>query len=414
MKIFRAGLTAVLLSSCAVLGWCQDSRVSSPLVLESILIDTANPAFDRLRFTLQAPLETGAFLWDQQTGFAAKAIEFFFLGLAIPQDRLWVNLNPNEPSRMIDPVLKDTDLGRVILAADLRLKKDIAGLTNPRMSEAGKKYWDKLFAKAEELGIQDKIPVTTRVWIVPDAAKVHQDENTIQIISSSFKIYLESEYLGSGAKIEDPRQKELAVYADQLLRELIVPVLTQKVNQHGAYAGLRGAYRALLLAREYKNKSSGRADHFLQNSSATALEDAGNDLSLRADQIYREYLRSLKKGEYNFSESKHSQLDFYLNVITRDYFSGGVDLRGMRTENVPEKTAANPEVKLCSAEIYLPKKYNRPLAFVKNKLELKTEEPADLSHMALLENLPGIKYDKFRATALIGRENFSRAVLSNL
>lgn len=414
MMIFRAGLIAAFLVSGAVLGWCQDSRISSPMALESVLIDTANPSFDRIKFTLEASWETGGALFLEQKNFATKAIEFFFLGLAIPQERLWVNLNPNEPERMIDPVLKDTDLGRIILAADLRLKKDIAGVTNPRMSETGRKYWDKLYAKAEELGIEDKIPVTTRVWIIPDVAKVHQAENTIQIISSPLKICLDSEYIGSKAKIDDPRQKELTVYSEQLLRELVVPALTQKVNQHSAYADLRGAYRALLLAQCYKNRSAGSGDYFLQNSSSTALGDAGNDLSLRAEQIYSEYLRSLKKGEYNFSESKHSQLDFYLNVITRDYFSGGVDLRVMKAENVPENLKANPEVKLYSAEIFLPKKYYRPLAFVKNKLELKTEESVDLSHTALLDNLPGMKHDKFSATALTAGDNFSRAVLRNL
>ena len=388
--------------------------MSPPLLMESILIDTANSSFDRIKFTFEAPLVTGSALLTDQKNAAAKAIEFFFIGLAVPQERLWVNLNPNEPGRIIDPMLKDTDLGKLILAADLRLKKDIAALTNPRTSEAGRQYWDKLYAKAEELGIEDKIPVANRVWIVPDTAQVRETGDRLEIISSSLKIYLESEYINGENKINDPKQQELTSYANRLLSELIIPVLTQKVNQHSAYSDLRAAYQALLLAQWYKKRSFASPDHFLRNSASTALKDASTDLDFRAEQIYREYLSSLQKGEYNFSESRNSQLDFYLSVITRDYFSGGVDLRAMKTEIVPEKIQAKTNRRFYSAEIYLPKKYSRPLEFVKNKLALKTEEPFDVSHVALAENLPEIVPGQFNESALAAGENFSRAVLSNL
>jgi hypothetical protein len=187
MKIFRVGLMAVLCWACSSLGWCAEVRVSPPLLMESVLIDTANPSFDRIKFTFEAPLVTKNAILTEQKNAAVKAIEFFFIGLAIPQERLWVNLNPNEPGRIIDPMLKDTDLGKFILAADLRLKKDIAALTNPRMSEGGRQYWDQLYAKAEELGIEDKIPVANRVWIVPDIAQVREVEGRLEIISSSLK-----------------------------------------------------------------------------------------------------------------------------------------------------------------------------------------------------------------------------------
>jgi len=405
---------AVLLVAWASLGWCAEARVSLPLLMESVLIDTANPSFDRIKFTFEAPPATESALLTDQKNAAVKAIEFFFIGLAVPQERLWVNLNPDEPGRMIDPVLKDTDLGKFVLAADLQLKKDIAVLTNPRMSEGGRQYWDKLYAKAEELGIEDKIPVANRVWIVPDVAQVSEIGDRLEIISSSLKIYLESEYINGEGKINDPKQQELTSYANRLLSELIIPVLTQKVNRHAAYSDLRAAYQALLLAQWYKKRSSASPDYFLRNSASTALKDASTDLDFRAEQIYREYLSSLQKGEYNFSESRNSQLDFYLSVITRDYFSGGVDLRAMKTEIVPEKIQAKTNRRVYSAEIYLPKKYSRPLEFVKNKLALKTEEPFDVSHVALAENLPKIVPGQFNESALAARENFSRAVLSNL
>ena len=41
-------------------------------------------------------------------------------------------------------------MGKIMLEADLQLKKDTAGLTSPQNPE-GKVYWDKLYKKAGEL-----------------------------------------------------------------------------------------------------------------------------------------------------------------------------------------------------------------------------------------------------------------------
>ncbi|HBG64816.1 MAG TPA: hypothetical protein DDX16_11405, partial [Candidatus Omnitrophica bacterium] len=60
----------------------------------------------------------------------------------MPNDKFWVNLRPDAPEQIIDPELEKTDMGRIMLAADLQLKKDTAGLTSPQNSE-GREYWDK-------------------------------------------------------------------------------------------------------------------------------------------------------------------------------------------------------------------------------------------------------------------------------
>lgn len=73
-----------------------------------------------------------------------KALEYFFLGLIMPDDRFWVNLNPNEPNRIVDFTLGNTDIGKVMLIADFCLKEDMCSLTNPRTSEIGKIFWERL------------------------------------------------------------------------------------------------------------------------------------------------------------------------------------------------------------------------------------------------------------------------------
>ena len=75
---------------------------------------------------------------------------YFLIGLSLPNDKFWVNLRPDAPEQIIDPELGKTNLGKIMLEADLQLKKDTAGWTSPQNPE-GKEYWDKLYKKAGEL-----------------------------------------------------------------------------------------------------------------------------------------------------------------------------------------------------------------------------------------------------------------------
>jgi hypothetical protein len=73
---------------------------------------------------------------------AAKLSEYFQIGLRLPNSTFWVNLRPDAQDQIIDPWLEKTDLGKVMLEADLQLKKDMANFTSPQ-TEEGKKYWDR-------------------------------------------------------------------------------------------------------------------------------------------------------------------------------------------------------------------------------------------------------------------------------
>src|SRR3989338_6631002 len=59
-------------------------------------------------------------------------MEYFQIGLALPNDKFWVNLRPDAQDQIIDPELEKTDLGKVLLGADLQLKKDTSSLTSPQ------------------------------------------------------------------------------------------------------------------------------------------------------------------------------------------------------------------------------------------------------------------------------------------
>jgi hypothetical protein len=59
-------------------------------------------------------------------------------------------------------------VGRILLEADVQLKRDLASMTSPDTAE-GRQYWDRLYSKAAELyGDEDiEIPTLMRPWIVP-------------------------------------------------------------------------------------------------------------------------------------------------------------------------------------------------------------------------------------------------------
>ena len=145
-------------------------------------------------------------------------------------------------------------MGKIMLEADLQLKKDTAGLTSPQNPE-GKVYWDKLYKKAGELfGTENiTIPTLTRPWIVPGEVIIRESEDSSYIYKANLKVMLEEDYLKSSSNsinssnstnysFNDPRMKELNEYSSQLIRELILPQLTQEVNTSKKYSQLRQVF----------------------------------------------------------------------------------------------------------------------------------------------------------------------------
>ena len=196
-----------------------------------------------------------------------ELMKYFFIGLALPNEKFWVNLRPDSPDNILDPDLEKTDIGRIFLEADLQLKKDTASWTSPQTKE-GKEYWDKLYQKAGELFGSENItiPTITRPWIVPGETIIGEFPEGAYIYKATLKVMLEEDYLrgmsdeGRGTTTnyssKDSRLKELNEYSTRLLRELIIPKLTYQVNTSKRYAPLRQVYYSLILAQWFKRKYS--------------------------------------------------------------------------------------------------------------------------------------------------------------
>ncbi|MCX5708657.1 MAG: AAA family ATPase [Candidatus Omnitrophica bacterium] len=269
---------------------------------------------------------------------------YFQIGLALPNKYFWVNLRPDSPDSMIEPLLAKTDLGKVMLEADLQLKKDLANFTSLQTPE-GKLYWDKLYSKASELYNQQdiQIPTLTRPWIVPGEVVIRSSQTGAFVYKATLKVMLEQDYIKDSPayNFNDPRLKELNGYSSQLIRELIIPKLTREVNSSRRYSQLRQVYYSLILAQWFKSKSFGVA--MVEGRVAMAQKTDSQDLSgltsktsWSKDTYFQAYKKSFQKGEYNQQEQVNS-----LNGISiRQYTSGGIQIMDqLKIQEIPGSVA---------------------------------------------------------------------------
>jgi hypothetical protein len=249
-------------------------------------------------------------------------MEYFKIGLALPNSMFWVNLRPDAPDQVIDPYVEKTDLGRIFLEADLQLKKDIARFTSPDTAE-GKKYWDQVYVYAEKLfGPQDmEIPTFTRPWIVPGEIILRESSGEAFIYKASLKVMLEQDYLKDSSfyKFDDVRLKQINEYSSQLIRQLIIPKLTREVNSSKRYAALRQVYYSLILAQWFKAQHQ---DGF--GIDGKELAGLASKTAWSKDGYFKAYQKSFQQGEYKKEESFNTSA----GVTVRQYFSGGIVLDG--------------------------------------------------------------------------------------
>ena len=91
----------------------------------------------------------------------------YHVRLAMPQDSFWVNHAPTESHRVIDSELGRTEVGKVMLDADLALKRTAATLLHPD-HDVGAAFWDELYGW---VGARPaRLCHSFRQWIVPGVA----------------------------------------------------------------------------------------------------------------------------------------------------------------------------------------------------------------------------------------------------
>ncbi len=341
-KLIRASVAAFfLLSSLPIGAQAQSIAVSgmvAPGTLMSLSAPFQGPALmgiqaypqDPLKFSFIFDQGVEALEPDQLNASFGKAVRYFLAGLAIPEEDLWVNLSPYEKDRIVPDALGHTDAGQDMLKQDYILKQLSASLTYPD-SESGKKFWDKVYKKIkEQLGVQE-IPegIFSKVWIVPEHSVVYETNNRAVIAETHLKVMLEADYLAwkNNTSLSDlPAEDGVS---QEVMREVVVPLLEEEVNQGTYFMPLRQIYHALILASWFKDqlKMNAVAQVYGNKKKIVGIEAVSEGDAVQA--IYNQYLEAFRKGAYNYI--KEDVVGDAGEIVARQYFSGGT-----RFSNVSE------------------------------------------------------------------------------
>lgn len=339
----RIVVLSLILQLAAGQGFCQFAGPAEagfrPLHLRAVAYDARQDGFG----LVLDKGDSGARPAADVERDAAALMRYFLTGLRLPDSSFWVNLRPDSPQDMLDPRLASTDIGRIMLEADVQLKKDTAAYTSPR-TKAGKEYWDKLYRKAEELygGAAAAIPALARPWIMPDEIILRESGSSAYIYKATLKVVLEGDRLTGSDRFAfaDERARALNEYSAQLMRELIVPRMNVAVNSSRAYAALRQVYYSLILAQWYKRVSAAGTEFDTGDLSGVASRTAWS-----AQDYFRQYQRSFREGEYTVRETARAGS----RQTIRLYASGGIGfdsisgiVEGSRIAGVPGSMIYNP------------------------------------------------------------------------
>lgn len=306
------------------------------------------------------------------------SLNSFFIGLTLPESKFWVNLNPWKPDVIADEDLRKTDVGGIMLEADLQMKKDFCKYANPCESEIGEEYWELLNKKSEELAEEcmKKHPAeiegtdnvlfspVTRHWIVPDKTDVYGTDYEVYIVDmtlniesdpvynhSTYQIINQNPSLSDECKEDlDEAAKEYGRYAMELDEVMILPLVVQEVNHGGYYSDLRQVYISLALAQWYKDKiwhTSGIFTNLIDSKDLTELE---SKYIWDVEDVWRDYVKSFEEGEYHCCKNRTYEKGDYIITESRLYSSGGVDFTDIELTNIGDIPSGFKE--LTSEAIY--------------------------------------------------------------
>lgn len=278
-------------------------------------------------------------------------IHHFFLGVTLPSEDFWVNLNFSQEDRITSPRLGLTDAGKILLEADLKLKKDVAYLTDPRHA-TGAEYWRILNEEIQKLRlVNPRIPQANRVWIVPDEVIVEEESDTFTITRARLKVCLESDYLAkyeNNYVYQDEEEKRLIDCARKAMEGAVLPSLEREVNYGIAYAPLRQVYHSLILAECYKRRYWGKKGFFPSTVNQGYLEGLHSKTPWSKKGYFDAYVRSVSQGEYSFRRTEFDPYQF--DMIKKQYVSGGVRLSEIVLSSLARKSLSYSVTATCKHE----------------------------------------------------------------
>ncbi|SCK09620.1 hypothetical protein [Streptomyces sp. WMMB 322] len=305
-----------------------------------------------VKYAFSAQAAQRGVVQDSRTGHSALIGSMADLRtwLVLNPNKFWVNLNPDEPNRIIDTELGRTNAGRALLEADWRMKQTAGKLLNPKTS-LGAEYWKKLSRSSGETCY------SSRMWIIPGRVEVRQDGDSLYVLKAKLDVK---------AKAEDISAKGLSCDADpqqtarneRLEQKMVVPKIAKAVNTDPEYAPLRQAFLARVVAQWIRDRhNSGHTTSFDKLIDSGDLGPATMRGTWRPQQVYDAYLRSIRNGSFTYKRTAKVGNTTITYVTT----TGGVDFGQLNTRKV-------------SAE-----DMNRQLPQLPQTIQKSTEQPARAS-----------------------------------
>jgi len=299
----------------------------TPTILRGVEIDPQNP----FKFEFIVDRGDQELSPEELKAESEKVIRYFLAGLALPEDKLWVNLSPYEGDRIVDDVFGQTEMGRDLLAQDYILKQITASLIYPE-DDFGRAFWQKIYKKAYENFQTTNIPINTfnKVWIVPDKATVYAQDNKALVIESTMNVMLEQDYLSleknlfndqlGTQKQKEGTTKDVSAVSSQVVREIVLPELLKEVNEGKNFAQLRQVYNSLILANWFKANLKQSILNKLYSDQNKVGGIAIDDKEM-TKKIYDQYLVAFKKGVCDLMKVEYDP--YMKKQVPRKYFSGG-------------------------------------------------------------------------------------------
>ena len=282
---------------------------------------------DGVRYSYSADALPGGFRQDQ--GLGSRVVQLTAADLrtwlVLDPTTFWVNLDPQEPDRVIDPQLGRTNAGRAMLEADLAMKRTSGRLIDPR-TVFGKRYWDAMSA-----GTVGTECFSSRLWIVPGRVRVREQGSSLYVLTADLDVRTESEHgrgFGSDCPPVDPATDQRR---ERVERELVLPEIVKAVNTAPEYAPLRRAFLARVVAQWIRQRhDAGRRTSFDDVIGTGRLGPAELRDGWKPRQVYDDYLKSWNEKEFTYSFTNR-QGD---TVTTVTFRFGGVDWSRLRYDGV--------------------------------------------------------------------------------
>ncbi|MFG2333977.1 hypothetical protein ACGFMM_30765 [Streptomyces sp. NPDC048604] len=247
---------------------------------------------------------------------ARLASDPFFVWLALPPSAFTVNLNPDEPERIIDEKFGRTDAGRVLLEADLAMKKSVAKFIHPDTA-GGRKFWESLRGETKCLQM--------RQWIVPGTATVRDNGDELYILDAPLQVKMESEVVkakgvagANGCPLQDEATTE---HNESLYRTTILPQVQNAVNRAPEYADLRRVYASRVAAEWFRKRSTTKHTAYSDVIGKGDISRWASREKWTPREVFDRYVQSYKNGEFKV---KHKTTKGGY-VYTQTYVYGGVD-----------------------------------------------------------------------------------------